>query len=101
VHVEVSSPDEAAEAYRRLLGDPEAVRSDPERARVALASGELVLHEGGSSGIVGVVLGVPSLEATRAVLGESLGRSERGVAWVDRAEAFGLRLGFTEVGSSG
>ena len=96
VHVEVSALDEAAQGYRRLLGSAEAVASEPERVRVGLASGELVLHEGDSDAIVGVVLGVPSLDATRAALGGLLGPSEQGVAWVDPAETFGLRLGFTE-----
>jgi len=99
MHVEVPSLDEALEAYRRLLGAREPSCSGPERRRahVPLASGELILHEGGSGGIVGIVLGVPSLAATRAALGVELGRTDDDVAWLDPAETFGLRLGFAEL----
>lgn len=67
------------------------------RARVPLASGEVVLDEGGSQGIVGIVLGVPSLEATRAALKDLLGPTEDDVAWIDADAAFGLRLGFADL----
>ena len=101
VHVEVPSLDEAVEGYRRLRGVENLTRPDahgPGRAsvRVPLASGELVLREGGRERIVGIVLGVPSLMGTRAELGDLLEPVEADVAWVDPDEVFGLRLGFTE-----
>jgi len=99
VHVEVPSVREAVEAYRTLLGRWQRVSLETGRARVSLASGELVLHEGGSDGVVGVVLGVASLAATRAELRDRLGRDDGDTVWLDAAETFGLRLGFTEVGS--
>jgi hypothetical protein len=95
VHVAVPSLEEAAGAYRRLVG---AVEPGPGRDRlpVPLASGELVLHEAGSGGIDGIVLGVSSLDATRAALRGRLGPvDDDGVVWLDPAETFGLRLGFT------
>ncbi len=102
VHLEVPSLDETLEAYRRLLGGderswpgPEA-RSGRRRARAPLTAGELVLNEGSTDAIVGIVLGVSSLAATRAELGGRLGSLQDDVAWLDPAEAFGLRLGFTE-----
>lgn len=103
VHVEVTSLDEATEAYRRLLAIDEASPSVAEpragrRARIPLAAGELVLHEGSSPGSLGVVLDVPSIAASRAALGGSIRPIDEDVAWVDPAQTFGLRLGFTEAG---
>jgi hypothetical protein len=43
------------------------------------------------------VFGVRSLATTRAVLEGRLGRTDEGVAWLDPEEAFGVRLGFTEL----
>ena len=104
VHLEVTSLDETTDAYRRLLAIDEsspsvaAPRSGGRSARVPLAAGELALHEGGSPGRLGVVLGVPSLATPRATLGDAIRPpDEDDVAWVDPAEIFGLRLGFTEV----
>lgn len=105
VHVEVTSLDEATEGYRRLIATEESPRTvegsrtDDGPVRVRLAAGEVVLHEGSSPGTLGVVLGVPSLATPRAALGDAIGPSdEDDVAWVDPAETFGLRLGFTEIG---
>lgn len=105
VHVEVPSLDEAIGAYHRLLATGEAsppvakAGSGGRRARIPLASGELVVHEGSPSGSVGVVLGVRSLATPRAALGGSMRPTdEDDVAWVDPAETCGLRLGFTEAG---
>ena len=105
VHVEVASLAEATQAYRRLLGirEPSSSTAEPgsgeRRASIPLAAGELVLHEGGSPGRLGVVFATRSLDVTRAVLGGSIGPADEGhVAWVDPALTFGLRLGFIETG---
>jgi Glyoxalase-like domain len=100
VHVEVPSVAEAREAYRRLLG---ADLPEPERgrARVPLASGEIVLRGDGAGEIAGIVLGVASLEATRAALPEPLRETDDGVAWLDPAETHGLPLGFAELAPAG
>lgn len=99
VHVEVPSLDGAAEAFGRLVGAGRVSRPDPRRVRVALDAGELVLREGTSERIAGIVLGVGSLAETRAALGEALGREDDGVAWLDPGETAGLRLGFVEPGA--
>lgn len=96
VHVEVPSPAEAADAYGRLLGIDPPRASEPGVVRVPLGSGEIVLHEGGSGAIVGIVLGVHALEATREALGPWVWGMEGDVAWLDPDTAFGLRLGITE-----
>ena len=101
VHVEVPSLAEAVNGYRRLLGAEDVPWPDAEppgrrSARVPLASGGLVLREGGRERIVGIVLEVPSLGETRAALGDVLGPVEDDVAWIDPDEVFGLRVGFTE-----
>lgn len=101
VHVEVPSIEEAAEAYRRLLGAEQVAWADNERraqgkASVRLASGEIVLHEGISGGGLGLVLGVPSLATTRTALEGRLAGTDENVAWLDPDETFGLRLGFAE-----
>jgi hypothetical protein len=106
VHVEVPSLDDAVPTYRRLLvGEalPEAGEegSIGKRKRLRLASGEIVLSEGGLGGVVGLVFGVPSLATTRGeLLGGRLGPTEEGVAWLNPEEAFGLRLGFAELESA-
>lgn len=64
---------------------------------VPLSSGALVLHEGDSCGIAGVVLAVAFLHETRAALGEAFGQVDEGVALFDPDQAFGLRIGFTEI----
>ena len=102
VHVEVPSLDEAVDAYRRLLRAEQVPWLDNERqageqASLRLATGEIVLHQGGSSGIIGIVLGVPSLAATRTALEGRLGWMDEKVAWLDPDETFGLRLGFAEL----
>lgn len=99
VHVEVPSLADSLDGFARLLGS-EATLREPGRVRVRLASGELVLREGVRPAIVGIVLGVSSLEVTRAVIGASPERLDDPVAWLDGGEAFGLRLGFAERGSS-
>lgn len=102
VRVEVPSLDEAVDAYGRLLGARGVSWADTERRTVGgsvharLASGEIVLHEGDSSGVLGLVLGVPSLVVTRTVLEGLLGRTAEDVAWLDPDEISGLRLGFAE-----
>jgi catechol 2,3-dioxygenase-like lactoylglutathione lyase family enzyme len=101
VHVEVPSLAEAVNRYRRLLGAEDVPWPDAEppgrrSARVPLASGELVLREGGRGRIVGIVVEVPSLGETRAALGDVLGPVEDDVAWIDPDEVFGLPVGFTE-----
>jgi len=102
VHVDVPSLDAAVRAYRKLLGageEPWPVtepRSASARAHVPLASGEIVLHEGSSDAIAGIVLGVSSLDETRAALEGRMERTDD-VAWLDPDETFGLRLGFTEL----
>ena len=44
-----------------------------------------------------LVLGVPSLAATRTALEGRLPRTEGSIAWLDPDQAFGLRLGFAEL----
>lgn len=103
VHVEVPSLDEAVEAYRRLLGAGAVSWADAERrpgvgrAHARLASGQIVLQEGGPREVLGLELGVPSLAATRTALEGRLLQTDGGVAWLDPDEAFGLRLGFAEL----
>ena len=101
VHLEVPSLDEAVDAYRRLLGAEQVPWPDHRRgtqARVRLASGEIVLREGGSGSISGIVLGVPTLAETRAFLEGRLPSTGGEVAWLAPDETFGLRLGFAELG---
>jgi Glyoxalase-like domain len=99
VHVEVPSLEEAADAYRRLLGEDHVSWPDDERRQghehVRLASGGILLEEAVHGGL-GLVLGVRSLEATRAALDGRLARTDESVAWLDPDETFGLRLGFAE-----
>ncbi|HEU4355532.1 MAG TPA: hypothetical protein VFT27_08085, partial [Actinomycetota bacterium] len=99
VHVEVPSVGEALGAYGWLLG--RELQPSREPAHVPLAMGEVVLHEGPGERIVGVVLGVGSLDQTRGSMPLPLEESGDGVAWLDPEEAIGLRLGFAEVDLAG
>ncbi|HEX5951510.1 MAG TPA: VOC family protein [Actinomycetota bacterium] len=95
VHVEVPSFAEALEAYARLLGrDVPLAAGGP--ARVPLASGHLLLRQGDPGRIVGVVLGVASLDRTRDAVAAPVPEAEDGVAWLDPGDSFGLQLGFAE-----
>lgn len=96
VHIEVTSLAGSAEAYGRLLGTGPPMRVEAGEVRVLLASGEVVLREGGAERIAGIVLAVQDLEATRVVLGDAIADTRGGIAWVDPDAASGLRLGFTE-----
>jgi catechol 2,3-dioxygenase-like lactoylglutathione lyase family enzyme len=103
VHLEVPSLKEAVEAYRRLLGAEQVSWADHKRrargkASARLASGEIVLHEGVSGAALGLVLGVPSLAATRIALEGRFAPVDEDVAWMHRGQTFGLRLGFAELG---
>jgi len=96
VHVEVSSLAGSAEAYGRLLGTGPPRPAEAGEVRVPLASGEVVLREGGVDRIAGIVLSVGDLEATRAALGDAIADTRDGIAWVDPEAASGLPLGFTD-----
>jgi hypothetical protein len=97
VHVPVASLREAAEIYAGLLGgEPSWVAaggaSAVRRAVFHLGTGRVVLVEGASR--YAVVLGVPSLAASRAVLGAALlSPDDRGVSWFAQAMGTGLPLG--------
>jgi len=102
VHVGVPSLGEALEAYGRLLGlGPDEMPgsvADPRSGRMRLvlplASGRVVLLDGGTGGVERIVLGVASLEG---VDGGSRTRYEGDpVAWLDPGEAFGLELGLAQ-----
>jgi hypothetical protein len=72
-------------------------RPGVERAHARLVAGQIVPRERGPGEILGLVLGVPSLAATRTALEKRLLRNDGGVAWLDSDEAFGLRLGFAKL----
>jgi hypothetical protein len=97
VHVPVSSLREAADLYTRLLGgEPSWVAaggpSVHPRAVFHLGTGRVVLAEGAPE--YAVVLGVPSLATSRAVLGPALlPPDDRGVSWFARAPGPDLPLG--------
>jgi hypothetical protein len=103
VHVPVASLGDAAEVYARLLGGEPSwvVVGGPSRHRRAvfdLGTGRVVLVEGASR--YAVVLGVPSLEASRAVLGPALlPPDDRGVCWFAPAMGTGLPLGLVPLRS--
>jgi hypothetical protein len=100
VHLPVRSVAAAADIYVRLLGrrGPSAVfgsRSERPHAVFSLGSSSIVLAEDTEQ--PAVVLGVGSLERTRAVLGRALlPPSPGGVAWADPTTVLGLRIGFVE-----
>jgi hypothetical protein len=71
-----------------------AVSEEANAVRVRLASGELVLHEAPTARVAGIVLGVPSLAATRAALELPLPRDEVGIAWLGERDLDGGRQGF-------
>jgi hypothetical protein len=95
VHLDVPSVDAAIQAYRKLVSR-NAVSVGANAVRVRLASGELVLREAPTARVAGIVLGVPSLAATRAALELPLPRDEEGIAWLGERDLDGLRLGFVE-----
>lgn len=103
VHLGVQKWKAAVTAYRRLLGlgatkFGSGVTADhSRRMSLPLASGHLVLTEGDTDGVAGLVLGVRSLDETVATVGRTLftGRDDR-VAWIDPAATFGVRVGFVE-----
>lgn len=103
VHVGAPSLGDALEPYGRLLGlgpeeIPEAVadpRSGRMRVALPLASGRVVLLDGGTGEVERIVLGAGSLEG---VGGERPIRYEGDpVGWLDPRETFGLQLGFVPV----
>lgn len=103
VHVGVRTLGETLGAYGRLLGlgpegIPEAVadpRSGRMRVALPLASGRVVLLDGGTGEVERIALGVASLEG---VDDEHLVRYEGDpVRWLDPRETFGLELGFVPV----
>ena len=98
VHVSVQQLDAAADAYARLLGSaPAIVTAPPGRHGLAfpVGRGRIVLSEGDSPGIAGVVLGVASLRDTRRVIGSL---SDGAIVWADPAVVGGARIGFADVG---
>jgi hypothetical protein len=103
VHVPVASLREAAEVYARLLGVGRwwvaaGGPSVPRRAVFRLGTGRVVLVEGASR--YAVVLGVPSLATSRAVLGPALlPPDDRGVSWFDPGSGTGLPLGLVPLRS--
>ena len=103
VHLPVASLEAAADVYARLLSDeaaPALSRSGPHRRGVFhLSSGTITLVEGAER--PAVVLGVASLETSRAVLSSVLlppGRD--GVAWLGPSATSGLTIGLTEMAHS-
>jgi hypothetical protein len=103
VHVPVASLREAAEVYARLLGGERSwvAAGGPSvhrRAVFHLGTGRVVLVEGASR--YAVVLGVPSLTTSRAVLGPALlPPDDRGVSWFDPVSGTGLPLGLVPLRS--
>jgi hypothetical protein len=103
VHVPVASLRAAAEVYARLLGGERSGvaaggASAVRRAVFQLGTGRVVLVEGAPG--YAVVLGVPSLAASRAVLGPALlPPDDRGVCWFAPAMGTGLPLGLVPLRS--
>jgi catechol 2,3-dioxygenase-like lactoylglutathione lyase family enzyme len=94
VHLPVRSVSSAADVYARLLG-VEAPRIRRRRAAFRVGSATIVLVEGDERGAV--VLGVASLERSRAALGPVLMPTDRGgVAWLNPAATEGLPIGLAE-----
>jgi hypothetical protein len=100
VHLPVASIEAAADVYARLLsaGAPPALcGSGPYRRGVFhLSSGTITLMEDAER--PAVVLGVASLEMSRAVLSPVLLPPDGdGVAWLDPSATSGLTIGLTEM----
>jgi catechol 2,3-dioxygenase-like lactoylglutathione lyase family enzyme len=96
VQVTVPDLDSAVATYTRLIGGRASVVTDREgvrRAEVHLASGRIILAEGGNPGITAIVLGVGSLPATMSVVGPLTGPP---IAWLDPAITHGVQFGFVE-----
>ncbi len=103
VHLPVASIEAAADVYARLLGvqaPPALSGSGPYRRGVFhLSSGTITLMEGAER--PAVVLGVASLETSRAVLSPMLLPPDRdGIAWLDPSASSGLTVGLTEIAHS-
>ncbi|HZD68864.1 MAG TPA: VOC family protein [Actinomycetes bacterium] len=99
VHVPVTSIQQAADVYARLLAVAvPRVFSGPEpcqrRTAFDLGSGTIVLSEGDERRAV--VLGVASLELSRTVLSQVLPVDDEGVAWLDPSTTSNLRIGLVE-----
>lgn len=99
VHIPVASIDAAAPLYSRLLAveaprDCTGPEPGPRQAAFQLASGTIVLVEGDQRRAV--ILGVESLERSRAILGSVLPPAYDGVAWLDPWASSGLAVGFIE-----
>jgi hypothetical protein len=104
VHLPVASIEAAADVYARLL-NVEAPRVLPgpglgrRQGVFRLGSATIMLVEGGERRAV--VLGVASLERSRAVLSSVLLRpDDEGVAWLDPSATSGLAVGLAEVHGS-
>jgi catechol 2,3-dioxygenase-like lactoylglutathione lyase family enzyme len=103
VHLPVPSTEEAAEVYARLLNveAPVALSGPGPRRRAVfhLSSATIMLVEGGERRAV--VLGVTSLDMSRAVLSAALLPPDReGVAWLDPSATSGLAIGLAEIHGS-
>jgi catechol 2,3-dioxygenase-like lactoylglutathione lyase family enzyme len=103
VHLPVPSAGEAAEFYARLLNveAPTALSgAGPHRRAVfQLGSATITLVEDGERRAV--VLGVASLEMSRAFLSSALlPPDDQGVAWLDPSATSGLAVGLAEVHGS-
>jgi hypothetical protein len=103
VHLPVASIEAAADVYARLLSveaPPALCSPGPHRRRVFhLGSAAITLVEGGEQ--PAVVLGVASLEMSRAVLSSVLlPPDHEGVAWLDPSATSGLAVGLVDVHGS-
>jgi hypothetical protein len=104
VHLPVASIEAAADVYARLLHvEPPRALSGPEAGRrrgvFHVGSATIMLVEGGERRAV--VLGVASLERSRAVLSSVLLPPDgEGVAWLDPSATSDLAVGLAEVHGS-
>jgi len=104
VHLPVESIEAAADVYARLLdveAPPAFYGPGPRRRRAAfhLGSATITLEENGERRAV--VLGVASLETSRAVLASVLMPPDGdGVAWLDPSATSDLAIGLVEVHGS-
>ena len=103
VHLPATSIEAAADIYARLLNveaPPALSGPGPQRRRVFhVGSATIMLVEGGERRAV--VLGVASLEISRAVLSSVLHTPDHeGVAWLDPSATSDLAVGLVEVHAS-
>lgn len=102
VHLPVASIENAADVYARLLNveaPPALSGPGPQRRVFHLGSATIMLVEGGERRAV--VLGVASLEISRAVLSSVLHTPDHeGVAWLDPSATSDLAVGLVEVQGS-